>query len=79
MHLRWLAGVVRGAEGGPAATERARAAAQWVSGQHAGGTTLAVTHGVFRRLLARQLRTDGWRFADVRRGYGYWSVWRLVR
>jgi hypothetical protein len=36
-----------------------------------------ITHGVFRRHLARRLVTSGWRYIEGPRSYAHWSVWRL--
>lgn len=36
-----------------------------------------VTHGVFRRELARALKARGWKISG-RRSYAPWSIWELV-
>jgi broad specificity phosphatase PhoE len=61
-------------------TRRARAAAQWLMQLvPAGATGVVVTHGSFRRVLARQLLAAGWRSASARRSYQHWSVWSFLR
>ncbi|HEY0036627.1 MAG TPA: hypothetical protein VGB66_08070, partial [Longimicrobium sp.] len=40
---------------------------------------VVVTHGVFRRLLARGLVARGWKLASGRRRYAHWSAWHLTR
>lgn len=80
IHARWGIEIVRGRDVSPDARGQAELAAAWCreSGRLApGGTIAAVTHGVFRRLLTRQLIAEGWRLERGRRGYGHWSVWRL--
>lgn len=82
MHARWLIEIARGRGDSRDAVEQARAAARWCadasSGLDEGEPVIAVaTHGVFRRVLARHLLREGWRFARGRRGYAHWSVWRL--
>src|ERR1043166_4136901 len=57
--------------------KRAREAAAWVD-ERATDLTLAVTHGGFRRLLARQLATRGWKRRGPR-SYANWSAWEMVR
>ena len=80
IHLQWGWRIVRGTDAPAAELERAAAAAAWL-GDHArdGTTVVAVTHGVFRRLLARRLRADGWQAEPGRRGYRTWSVWGFRR
>ena len=78
--LRWGIDITRGRDALPEWLEQARAAAAWCDdacGPH--GTVVVVTHGVFRRLLARRLAATGWRAAPGRRSYAPWSVWRLSR
>lgn len=63
------------------AAERARAddAAEWLASMVADGSVaIVVTHGVFRRLIAQQLRVRGW--TNVRREGGYqpWSSWHMA-
>jgi broad specificity phosphatase PhoE len=82
IHLRWLYEIARGRGDPRDAVEQARAAARWCEDAcdalGAEEPVIAVaTHGVFRRVLARHLLGEGWRFAPGRRGYAHWSVWRL--
>jgi len=58
--------------------ERARAAAEWVDA-NATGLTIAVTHGGFRRLLARQLSARGWKIRGPASSFANWSAWELIR
>lgn len=78
IHLRWGLDILR-RDASPGAEARARAAAAWCRAACGGTdrTLVVVTHGVFRRLLARQLIADGWTLAPGRRSYARWSVWRL--
>jgi len=82
MHLRWVFEIARGRGDSQDAVEQSRAAARWCTDACArlpgGEQVIAVaTHGVFRRVLARHLLREGWRFAPGRRSYAHWSVWRL--
>lgn len=82
VHLRWALAIARRRDEDAGALDRARDAAAWCRAAceratDEGGTVAVVTHGVFRRLLARQLVAEGWGFEPGRRGYGHWSVWRL--
>jgi broad specificity phosphatase PhoE len=80
IHLRWGVRIAVGVEATPAEVARAAAAAAWLSdtaGDRAIG--LVVTHGVFRRLLSRQLVSRGWRTLPGRRRYGPWSSWGFER
>jgi broad specificity phosphatase PhoE len=82
IHLRWMIEIARGRGDPGDAVERARAAARWCAdaceGLEEREPVIAVaTHGVFRRVLARHLRREGWRFAPGRRSYAHWSVWRM--
>lgn len=76
---QWGHRILRGVDAGPEELSRAGEAARWVHGcaSHR-GTTIAVTHGVFRRLLARSLLDLGWREHSPTRSYAPWSAWTLV-
>jgi broad specificity phosphatase PhoE len=74
--LGWGYRIARGADAGGADGARAAAAAEWLAGLAADGSTvLAVTHGAFRRMLAKQLLSLGWRSTGRRGGYRPWSAW----
>jgi broad specificity phosphatase PhoE len=80
IHATWIAGLVRRRAEAPEVAARVRAAAAWCAARHesvGGGAVVVVTHGVMRRLLARELTAAGWRAAPGRRSYAHWSVWRL--
>lgn len=82
IHLRWGLDIVRGRDVSKEAKSQAEAAATWcvVAAREARtGTIAVVTHGVFRRLLAKQLVAEGWRFEPGPRSYDHWSTWRLQR
>lgn len=59
---------------------RADLAADWLIGRASNAEyVVAVTHGGFRRIVARRLEARGWR-ADARQlGYANWSVWQFIR
>lgn len=80
--VSWFARILRGVESSTEDRDRARKAAAWCrdAGIAAAGpeaTVAVVTHGVFRRTLARQLAAEGWSFAPGKRSYDHWSVWEL--
>ena len=80
IHARWGLDIVRGRDVSREARSQAEAAATWcvVAAREARtGTVAVVTHGVFRRLLAKQLVAEGWRFEPGLRSHGHWSIWRL--
>lgn len=78
--LNWGIRILRGTDIPPADLERASKAAFWIDDlakDH--GHIVVVTHGVFRRILARQLEALRWRRDGRRRSYDHWSVWGLNR
>jgi len=81
IHLRWALDIVRGTDQPPQALDQARGAAEWCRlacrQSVPEGTVAVITHGVFRRLLARELTGAGWQAEPGRRSYACWSVWRL--
>jgi broad specificity phosphatase PhoE len=82
IHARWGLDVLRGRDLSKEAKGQAEAAATWcvVAAREARtGTVAVVTHGVFRRLLAKQLISEGWRFEPGPRNDDHWSTWRLQR
>ena len=77
--LGWGYRIVRGSDASADERARAAAAAEWLAGITAdGSTTLAVTHGAFRRLLGRQLVACGWTSTGRVGGYRPWSAWSFV-
>jgi broad specificity phosphatase PhoE len=82
IHARWGLDILRGRDVSKEAKSQAEAAATWciVAAREARtGTIAVVTHGVFRRLLAKQLVHEGWRYEPGPRSYDHWSTWRLRR
>jgi broad specificity phosphatase PhoE len=76
IHLRWSYQILRGTDATSAELARAAAAAEWLARLVDGGSTaLVVTHGVFRRLVAKQLIALGWADTGRRGGYSHWSAW----
>jgi broad specificity phosphatase PhoE len=66
----------------PSAAEdrRLREAAEWLealAGRH--DFILAVTHGSFRRELARRLLRSGWQADGAGRSISHWSAWQFLR
>lgn len=79
IHIRWGYQILRGTDCEPEEQARAAAAAEWLSGMvHEGSMVLVVTHGVFRRLVSRELIARGWTGTGRRGGYGHWSVWSFM-
>jgi broad specificity phosphatase PhoE len=80
MRVRRLYRVARRTDIAPHDLERASKAAFWLDHLSEEHEHIAVvTHGVFRRILARQLQRVGWQRYGRRRSYAHWSVWSLVR
>ena len=82
VRLSWGVEQLRGHDAPPAALTRARLAARWCGAacrdaSDRDATIAVVTHGVFRRVLARRLLADGWRAAPGFRSRAHWSAWRL--
>jgi len=80
IHARWIADILRHRESLPEARRQVEEAAAWCRDEARSlgdGTLAAVTHGVFRRLLAIELEREGWRLESRAGAFGYWSVWRL--
>jgi broad specificity phosphatase PhoE len=76
MHIGWRFRIVRGTDATEEDRARAAAAADWLEGIVADGSTaLVVTHGVFRRLLANHLNGRGWTGHGRTGGYAHWSAW----
>jgi broad specificity phosphatase PhoE len=80
IHIRWGYQILRGTDCEPEEHARAAAAAAWLSEMvDEGSMVLAVTHGVFRRLVSRELIARGWTGTGRRGGYGHWSAWSFTR
>jgi broad specificity phosphatase PhoE len=80
MHARWTLQIANGSDASPKDLTRAHAAADWLvrlSREHS--PVVALTHGVFRRLLADRLMTMGWRSDPAQRSYALWSAWSFER
>jgi broad specificity phosphatase PhoE len=93
--MAWGYRILTGTEATREDITRARTAARWLEGvasSHAASagpdafdairdsTTVVVTHGVFRRLLAKHLADAGWVLHPERRSlrrYRNWSAWAL--
>lgn len=54
------------------------AAAQLAALVEDGSSACVITHGVFRKLLSRELRGLGWTMTERRGGYSHWSSWHFV-
>ena len=75
----WFYRIARGTDMSVAERARTSAAADWLVGMMtANSTLLAVTHGAFRRMLARELTTRGWTCAERQGGYRNWSAWTFI-
>ena len=76
IYVAWGYRIVRGTD--PPELDRARAAttAEWLTSLVSDGSmAVVVTHGVFRRLVAGQLISRGWRGTSREGGYRHWSAW----
>lgn len=76
--IRWLYGVIVREKPDPEVRRRVAEAADWLIA-HDEPLTIAVTHGNFRRLLARELRARGWQLRRPRKQWAYWSAWELTQ
>ena len=77
--VTWFYRIARGTDMSVDERVRTSAAADWLVGMmQANSTLLAVTHGAFRRMLARELATRGWTCADRQGGYRTWSAWTFL-
>jgi len=80
IHSQWLLKITNGTDASPKDLTRAHAAADWLVGiVRERSPLVAVTHGVFRRLLADRLMTMGWRGEPGKRSYENWSAWSFER
>lgn len=80
IHVQWLGRLIRRIPLAPVERQRVKDAADWVEGvARESGTTVVVTHGVFRRLLGIELVARGWGAERRVSGYQNWSAWPYVR
>jgi len=81
IHAHWMIDIVRGRDMTEDVRTRCSDAADWCvqACRDRGPTSVVavVTHGVFRRALARMLIERGWTMQG-RRSYAPWSVWELA-
>ena len=79
IHALWSYRITRGADATDADLARAEAASEWLASLVADGSTaIVLTHGVFRRLVGRQLARRGWTSAGQDGGYRHWSAWTFL-
>lgn len=79
IHLQWGYQMLRGREAPLEEQQRAADAAEWlIALVQREVLVAAVTHGVFRTLLARRLLAKGWRARPGRRSYQVWSAWEYL-
>ena len=82
IHLQWGLDTLSGRDIPMGDRQRVDEAAAWCEHaceEHGADAVLAVvTHGAFRRALARRLVTTAWQLSGSRR-YAPWSVWTLAR
>jgi broad specificity phosphatase PhoE len=80
IHARWGIEIVRRCDTTPESRAQADEAADWLARcarEAPHGSVAAVTHGVFRRVLAHRLRARGWHPEGGFGGFEHWSVWRF--
>ena len=73
---QWVYRILRGTDSSPELLARTAAASKWLadlSGKH--DLVAVVCHRYFRRLLDRQLVTDGWTRVPGPRSHDNWSCW----
>lgn len=76
MYGGWIASIACGRRPDDAHRDRADSAVRHLAGLCADGSSaVAVTHGVFRRLLGQRLVAAGWRDEGRQGGYRHWSAW----
>jgi broad specificity phosphatase PhoE len=78
--IQWGYRILRRSDASPAELQRVADAAAWLFELIGNtGSIAVVTHGVFRRLLAKHLEATGWRLSKPRSSYDHWSTWTLNR
>ncbi len=79
IYLRWqLRSLLRRSDDTHHRRRAAVAAAQLAALVADGSSACVITHGVFRKLLSRELRGLGWSMTERRGGYSHWSSWHFV-
>jgi broad specificity phosphatase PhoE len=77
--LGWSFRILRGVDAADDELARAAAAAERLAGLTADGSmAVAVTHGAFRRLVAKHLVARGWTCTGRHGGYRPWSAWSFA-
>jgi broad specificity phosphatase PhoE len=80
IYAGWSFRVMRGTDATQEDLRRVAAAADWLETALVDGTSaVVVTHGVFRRLLGRELVARGWQSETRRGGWANWSSWGFTR
>lgn len=75
----WFYRIARGTDMSVVERARTSAAADWlIEMVDTDSTLLAVTHGAFRRMLAKELTSRGWTCAERQGGYRNWSAWTFI-
>jgi broad specificity phosphatase PhoE len=76
----WFFRIARGTDMSDVERARTSAAVDWlIEMVDANSTLLAVTHGAFRRMLAKEITARGWTCAERQGGYRNWSAWTFIR
>jgi len=78
IHAHWAVRELRHGIATPAELQRAAEAVESLDAiSREAATTIVVTHGAFRRLLALRLIERGWTAGERTGGYRNWSVWHF--
>lgn len=78
--VAWFSRIMFGIDASPADRDQASRASEWLMRVlPRGSDAVIVTHGVFRRLLARQLVDKGWTSIARVGGFDHWSSWTLTK
>lgn len=79
IYLRWqFRSLLEPSENAQHRQRAAAAAAQLAALVEDGSSACVITHGVFRKLLSRELQGLGWTMTERRGGYSHWSSWHFV-
>lgn len=77
--VEWMVRILRGTEASPSERQRALQASRWLTELASEHELIAVVgHGMFRRLLAKQLLRDGWSDVPGPHSYRHWSAWEFT-